>query len=216
MKKELPYFRIENSYGGNQSWFRDPMMNLGGCAAATACDSAIYLATYCQRENCCPFDVKELNKETYIRFASQMKPYLSPRIGGIRTIDIFMDGFQKYLMGVGATGITFEGLQGTEPLETVKSAIRTQIDQGMPVPYLLLKHKGANFRDYTWHWFLLAGYEEYKDDFFVKTVTYGGYRWFSLQELWETGYPEKGGLVKIRISPDAYIVLTQDTDAIAN
>ncbi len=202
MKTELPYFQIEHSYGGNQSWFRDPMMNLGGCAAATACDSAIYLATYYKKENCCPFDMKELSKENYIRFASQMKPYLSPRIGGIRTIEIFMEGLQKYLTEVGETGITLEGLQGTESLEKAKMSIRTQIDHGMPVPYLLLKHKGVNFRDYTWHWFLLVGYEEYEEDFFVKTVTYGGYRWFSLQELWETGYPEKGGLVRIILSSD--------------
>lgn len=30
MKKELPYFSIGDSFGGNQDWFRDPMMHLGG------------------------------------------------------------------------------------------------------------------------------------------------------------------------------------------
>ena len=43
MQKELDYFTIEHSYGGNQDWFWDPMMKIGGCAALTACDSCIYL-----------------------------------------------------------------------------------------------------------------------------------------------------------------------------
>ena len=46
MKKELDYFRIGNSYGGNQDWFLDFMMKIGGCAALTACDSCIYLDLY--------------------------------------------------------------------------------------------------------------------------------------------------------------------------
>ena len=34
MKKELPYFKIEEARGGNQEWFPDRMMRLGGCAAS--------------------------------------------------------------------------------------------------------------------------------------------------------------------------------------
>ena len=43
MKKELTYFNIEGEYGGNQNWFYDPMMRLGGCAAIATCDLCIYL-----------------------------------------------------------------------------------------------------------------------------------------------------------------------------
>ena len=42
MKKELDYFTIEGCYGGNQDWFTNLVMHMGGCAAATACDSCIY------------------------------------------------------------------------------------------------------------------------------------------------------------------------------
>lgn len=41
-KKELKYFTIEDSFGGNQDWFTDPMMNRGGCGAVTACDTCMY------------------------------------------------------------------------------------------------------------------------------------------------------------------------------
>ena len=46
MKKELTYFNIEGEYGGNQNWFYDPMMRLGGCAAIATCDLCIYLNLY--------------------------------------------------------------------------------------------------------------------------------------------------------------------------
>ena len=46
MKKELDYFMIDGEFGGNQDWFTNIVMNVGGCGAATACDSCIYLAKY--------------------------------------------------------------------------------------------------------------------------------------------------------------------------
>ena len=42
MKKELDFFYIGDSYGGNQDWCLDHMMQLGGCGAVTACDCSIY------------------------------------------------------------------------------------------------------------------------------------------------------------------------------
>ena len=44
MKKQLDYFEIEGEFGGNQDWFTNVVMHIGGCAAATACDSCIYFA----------------------------------------------------------------------------------------------------------------------------------------------------------------------------
>ena len=46
MKKELEYFMIDGEFGGNKDWFTNIVMNVGGCGAATACDSCIYLAKY--------------------------------------------------------------------------------------------------------------------------------------------------------------------------
>ena len=52
MKKELAYFNIEGEYGGNQNWFYDPMMRLGGCAAIATCDLCIYLNLYRGKLSC--------------------------------------------------------------------------------------------------------------------------------------------------------------------
>ena len=65
MKKELDYFRIGNTYGGNQDWFPDFMMKIGGCAALTACDSCICLDLY-KGTTLYPFDKQRLTKKDYI------------------------------------------------------------------------------------------------------------------------------------------------------
>lgn len=200
MKKELPYFKIGNSFGGNQDWFRDPFMRLGGCGAASACDTCINLALYDGKEYLYPYNIHKIVKEDYIKFSIKMKPYLRPRLEGIKTLELFIDGFRKYLADVGESNIQLEEFSGEMPAHKAKDIIRKQIDLGIPIPYLLLKHKNVNFEDYVWHWFLLVGYEEYENEFYVKTATYGHYDWFSLDELWKTGYQEKGGMIILKMA----------------
>ena len=201
MKKELSYFKIENSFGGNQSWFRDPFMNMGGCAAATACDTCIYLAKYKGNVNLYPGNADNITKDDYLKFSKVMKPYLHPRIEGIKTLKIFTDGFNQYLKDRGEKNFKLEEFSGELPFEKAKNAIRRQIDMEIPIPYLLLKHQNYNFRFYVWHWFLVVGYEEYQDEFFIKVATYGDYRWLPLKEFMETGNKEKGGFVLIQPQP---------------
>ena len=65
----------------------------------------------------------------------------------------------------------------------------------------MLKHKNEKgaLEDYIWHWFILAGYEITEDDLLVKAVSYGEYKWFSLSEMWDTGYDKKGGMILYHI-----------------
>ena len=93
MKKELDYFYIEELYGGNQELFSDRWMQIGGCAAVTACDLSIYLAIYKGIRGISPDPVEPLTKAQYEAFAMEMKPYLHPRFTGIDRLDIYMDGY---------------------------------------------------------------------------------------------------------------------------
>lgn len=201
MKKELSYFRIENAFGGNQDWFRDPMMHLGGCGAAAACDVCINEALYNSKNHLYPHDVHKLEKEDYISFAMKMKPYLRPRMHGIDTLEIFINGFQKYLKNAGEEEMKLSGCHGDTSVEQAIMEAKHQIDQGRPIPYLLLRHKNVNFKDLVWHWFMLVGYEELEDEFYVKIATYGGYRWLNFKELWDTGFRKKGGMILVQV-PD--------------
>jgi len=195
MKKELAYFKIDQAYGGNQSWFRDPMMKLGGCGAATACDSCIYLALHGNRQHLYPNDIHQLSKDSYIQFAMRMKLFLRPRMQGINTLELFVNGFDAYLKQTNEKKLRLEPLSGDLPYEQAKEAVRKQIDLDLPIPFLLLRHKNYAMRDFVWHWFLVIGYEEFEDNFQIKVATYGNYHWLSLKELWNTGYKDKGGMI---------------------
>ena len=86
-------------------------------------------------------------------------------------------------------------LYGNRSAAEAESALKGQIDKGLPVPCLLLKHKKRSFKDYEWHWFLLTGYEIQQNTCMVKAVTYGSWEWLDLGELWDTGFQRRGGLV---------------------
>ncbi len=200
--KELEYFMIENSYGGNQDWFSNIVMRIGGCAAATACDCSIYFALRNGMRNLYPYDLENLTQQSYKDFSQMMKPYIRPRMGGVKNPQWFIDGFQSYISDVNeregtSYRINMDVFLGTESFEAAKAFIRTQLDEGTPVPYLLLRHQVPKYKDYAWHWFLLTGYEEQGEDLLVKTATYGESDTFSLKEMWDTGHEEKGGMIRL-------------------
>lgn len=199
MKRELEHFKIGNSYGGNQDWFRTFMMRLGGCGAETACDSSLYFAIHMGVEGIYPFDKENLSKDDYVDFAHMMEKYLWPRLSGINRLDIFVDGYTKYLNDRGVTCIGMDMLDGSEPYENAAAAIMKQIESGYPVPILNLNHKDKAFKDYEWHWFLINGYEQTDNTLFVKAVTYSGFQWLDFQKLWDTGFANKGGLILYRL-----------------
>lgn len=200
MKRELDYFTIEGAYGGNQDWFTNVVMNMGGCAAATACDCCIYLALRKGAEKLYPYSVQELTKDNYIAFSQKMKPYIRPRIGGVKKLEWFLKGFESYVKDAAGDTLRVKlaAFSGENSYEKARDMIRSQINAGYPIPYLLLRHKKAEkYKEYIWHWFLLVGYEETEDDMLVKTATYGESTIFPLRELWDTGNREKGGMVQL-------------------
>lgn len=199
MKKELNYFRIENAYGGSQSWFNDFVMRMGGCAAAAACDSCIYFEKYRGKKGLYPYDIANITKEDYNKFSQVMKPYLTPRLTGINTLDLYIKGFLRYLAACGNRNIVIEPLYGREPVERARAVLQQQINEGFPIPCLLLHHRNPDFKNYDWHWFMLTGYESFEDNCMVKAATYGGFRWLDFNELWDTGYRKTGGLIIYKI-----------------
>jgi hypothetical protein len=196
MRQELEHFHIGDSYGGSQDWFPTFMMRMGGCAAETACDSSIYFAIHRRLLGIAPDNAAALSKKDYIRFAYEMKPYLSPRAGGVDRVETYIDGYAKYLRDRGETRLHMTPLPGTEPCAAAQEAITWQIDHGYPIPLLILRHRDKKYADYVWHWFLLNGYDDTADAFRVKAVTYGSYAWLDFGGLWNTGFGKRGGLVR--------------------
>ncbi|MEA5050574.1 MAG: hypothetical protein VB021_03775 [Oscillospiraceae bacterium] len=194
MKKELDYFDIGGAPGGNQDWFGDPMMRLGGCAAVCACDSCIYFALYKNAAGVYPFDTRALNRKDYVRFSRIMKPYLRPRREGVSDPQIYIDGFGAYLRGRPAC-VSMTSLAGTRPVADAAAAVSARIGAGWPVPCLTLSHADREYADYEWHWFMLTGFDGDGADMRVRAVTYSEARWISLAGLWNTGRERRGGLI---------------------
>ncbi|MGL5435850.1 MAG: hypothetical protein ACRDBO_10695 [Lachnospiraceae bacterium] len=199
MKKELNYFYIDEAYGSNQDWFPNFLMHMGGCAAVTACDSCIYLARTFDMTHLYPDDPENITKEDFVSFGMKMKPYLKPRMKGVNKLSLYEDGFGRYLADRHSP-VTLHGFAGDNPLKAAADFIKTQIDKELLIPYLLLKHQSPALKDFVWHWFVLTGYEQTADDFYVDIATYGKRFTFSLKQLWDTGYEEKGGMIEIHLA----------------
>ena len=132
----------------------------------------------------------------------KMKPYLIPRVNGVNKLWMFTEGFGSYLSDMGEHSLRMEEFPGTEDYRGAETFIRRQIDSGYPVPYLMLRHKKAYYKDFVWHWFLCYGYEERRDGMWITVATYGKASIFRLKDLWDTGYEEKGGLIGLGIDPE--------------
>ena len=159
MKKELKYFEIDGAVGGSQEWFTNVVMYMGGCAAATACDSCIYLAREYGMEGLYPYDVKKLSREDYVRFGQRMKPYIRPRVGGVKELRWYVDGFSRYIADRGREleehfSLKMQEFSGDHSCKEAEAAVKEQLEAGLPVPFLMLKHKDSRrFQDFIWHWF---------------------------------------------------------------
>ena len=193
---ELPYFRIGDSCGGSQDWFRTFLMRKGGCGAATACDSSIYFARQFRLSAVYPYDPVRLTRESYVGFAHEMEPYLRPRLSGINRLDIFIEGYGRYLSDRGETRLLMSPFDGTESVDAACDFAEEQLSLGYPVPALILNHRNSAFRDYVWHWFLLTGYDANGSSPLVKAVTFGKAEWLPLRDLWDTGFSQRGGLIR--------------------
>ena len=196
MRNELNYFWVGSSYGGNQGKLPDFFMRMGGCAAVTACDSCIYLKLYKNKKALCPLSGNQLKGRDYIEVLNAVKPWLRPRIMGIDRLDLFISGFKNYMDKVGQVGLEVLPWTGEHSLKDTGDVICRQIDEGFPIPALVLRHKAPEMKPYVWHWFMLTGYERSSGGrIMVKAVTYGSAEWIDLAVLWDTGYERRGGLI---------------------
>lgn len=202
MKKEVRYFTIGNSYGGNQDWFTNIVMRIGGCAAATACDSCIYFAKEKGLSSLYPLgEVDRLDREAYKTFSQKMKPYIRPRMSGVKRLSWYIDGMEKYLEDhqrkTDGRRLELEGFSGDRSYEEAVQMVKSQLEQELPIPYLMLQHKDkALFRDFIWHWFLITGYEESPEGIYLLAATYGKKHRLPFWKLWNTGSEEKGGMIR--------------------
>ncbi len=193
MIHELPILTIDNYYGGDQHWFRHPMMKLGGCSTVCGCHLAAELALRFDLPALYPYDSNSITKAQFNKFAKEMFKYIYPTRRGMPETRLFADGFTKYAASVG-TAVSYASLDGGEPVEAAESFLRKMLDGGHSVQYLLLEHAAPDIDDIEWHWFTVTGYDD-TDGFDILFSTWGERRQLPLAHLWDTAKAEKGGLI---------------------
>lgn len=130
-----------------------------------------------------------------------MKPYIRPRVQGVKKPEWYIGGLEKYISDVNKRcgtdyQIHMEKFDGTGDEDEAERIICGQIDKELPVPYLMLRHLNTEkYKDFIWHWFLVVGYEKEKHETWIDVATYGEKVRLNLKDLWKTGCEEKGGIV---------------------
>ncbi|HBU13344.1 MAG TPA: hypothetical protein DEB31_11705 [Clostridiales bacterium] len=197
-KNELDFFLIDGKYyGGDQNWHTHKMMKLGGCSAVCACETCIWLAkTKPSLAGLYPYDTKYISKEDFLRFFETVFQFIHPGIGGLTSVEKFARMLHKYIDTTGVKART-RALGGNMPYAAAREFVRGAIDRGLPVMYLMLKHKDDAFADYEWHWFTLTGYEEVQGGMDVMFATWGKKHSFRLDQAWDTGKAWRGGMVVV-------------------
>ena len=196
MRRELGYFTVDGDVGFDQERFEDSWLKRGGCGTVTACDLCICLAKYHGLTGLYAKDTEEISEEEYVSFAVQMRKFLGPRPMGIWKTEMFTEGFNAYMESIGYQPLVLRDFSGKGDVEEAVELVRKQINQGYPVPYLMLRHLNVEkYKDFIWHWFLVVGYEKNEQGMWIDVATYGEKVRLDLMELWKTGCEEKGGIV---------------------
>lgn len=197
-EKNIDYFEIEGTPGGNQEWCTDFWMYLGGCGALAACDLSICLARNYGLAECYPGDADNLTRKEYVDFSTEMKPYIHPRVGGVTKLSMFTDGCGQYLRDCGYFA-AFETLDGNNTYEEAEAFVMNALERNLPVIYLMLRHRDKEFKDLNWHWFCITGYRvEEKEKVYLNYHTYGEALSVDFKRLWNTGMYKRGGIVALK------------------
>ncbi|MEG2083824.1 MAG: hypothetical protein RRY38_04405, partial [Oscillospiraceae bacterium] len=164
---ELEFLNINGAYGGDQHWFRRPMMRLGGCSTVCGCHVAALLAMD-DRERAAlwPYDSLNITKKQFCAFAHEMYKYIYPGSRGMTELSLFENGFSRYARSVGQRA-EYEPLEGAAPYQRAEDLVRSAINGGVSAQYLLLEHESDHIDDIEWHWFTVTGYDERPDGFYI-------------------------------------------------
>lgn len=194
--KEIPYITVGNDYGGDQNKLNTYFQRLGACGAVSVADTFIHLAAKSEKYRCLnPGGAWNLTQDEFQTYLNGVKKYLYPRLGGISSLQVYMDGALCYAKEKGMQNLQAKALSASESVEEAKDWVRSAIDGGSCISFLLLKHQDPSLEEYTWHWFVITGYEETDTAFTVQIATWGKRHYLDFDRLWDCGNTDKGGLV---------------------
>lgn len=88
-----------------------------------------------------------------------------------------------------------KGASGHGSLKEAEAAVKSQIDAGFPVPFLLAEAQKRLHERICMALVYAGGICPDRRSIFCKDRHLWGSHWLSLTELWNTGYEERGGMI---------------------
>lgn len=143
-------------FGGDQDWFTTKWQQDSECAPTTA--SAIVMCEYLQ-------DIRKQNKcekSCFLELMENIWEYITPTSKGVYTLEMFADGYERYIREHYQIGLVTHFLKISEDKKqriSNKAAfdkLKKALKRDHPIAFLNLDH-GAEKNLYSWHWVTIVG-----------------------------------------------------------
>lgn len=171
-------------YGGDQHWFRTPFRRLAGCAPTSGANLAAFMRIGTE-----PDFVTEEGDPVWLMSHFQnlmdaMYEYLKPGFHGFPHSTIYQDHFLKFAADHGVK-LTTTRRKGWPTEDEAFSFVKENIDGGIPVILLVLKHTAQEIEEDTWHWMTITGYSDVRREILLSN--YGRRQWMRVDAVFMPG-----------------------------
>lgn len=149
---------VKVGYGGDQDWFSREIQRKAGCASVAGANlAAYYAANFAGASSLYKGSANPFRKDEYISAMEDMYRYMTPGPVGFPYPERFASQFGAFAesRGVSVKPRLFMKAKG---YEKCADFVRAALDEGHPVPLLILHHRAARLTDDNWHWVTITGW----------------------------------------------------------
>lgn len=199
MKKEIKLnyelLKIDdNTYGGDQEWYKKYIQRLSGCAPTTA--STIIMYEKRMKDNSIKYTKKE-----FLELMEDMWNYITPGKFGVNKLDYYSQGFVKYIndnnisLNEKVELLISKNKKNRPSNEEVYNYIFCALENNHPVAFLNLNNGKEKLLD-SWHWVCIVEIKYEKDtDTLNSIITDGGILKEINLGLWLLTSNKEGGFI---------------------
>ena len=161
---DLELLKIKDSiedytyFGGNQEWFETKWRRMSGCGPTTASTIIMYEDI---KNNIDKF--QHYSKSEFLVLMNDVWEFITPQIGrGVNTIELFLEGFEKYINSRQHKNIKSNFLKIPKKVEErpsnkeVFKFLDEALEKGHPIAFLNLDNGKEKNLD-AWHWVTVVG-----------------------------------------------------------
>jgi len=154
----------QDSWGGNQNWYRDNWQRNAGCGP-TACSNLIWYLSRTRKALYNLFPFPDNTKENKLRLMEETWKYVTPGFMGVNRVDHFAEGAECFCRDKGfrikPLVLEIPGPISKRPSkETVGDFLINAFQRDLPAAFLNLSNGDLSNLE-GWHWVTLYSVEEH-------------------------------------------------------